>query len=67
MKARITRGTLVLDPPLLEELGIDENGEVEISRQNGAIVLRPVRQHKLDELLAEMDEQYGSVFKRLAE
>ena len=42
MKARLTRGALVLDPPLLAWLGIDENGEVEISRGEGAFVLRPI-------------------------
>jgi len=67
MKAKLTRGALVLDPPLLAELGIDENGEVEISREEGAIVLRPIRERKLDQLLEEMDEQYASVFRRLAE
>lgn len=65
MKTRLTRGALVLDPPLLEELGIDENGEVEISSDGRVLTITPVR--KLDGLLDEMDEQYGSVFKRLAQ
>jgi antitoxin MazE len=62
---------LVLDKPLLEQLGIDENTTLEISTNGDVLVVTPVRdrarQRKLKKALEEMDQQYGGVFKRLAE
>jgi antitoxin component of MazEF toxin-antitoxin module len=62
---------LVLDKPLLEALGLDENSEVEISTNGQVLVMTPkpnlARQKKLKRILDELDEEYGGVFKRLAE
>lgn len=62
---------LVLDKPLLEQLGIDERTPLEISTNGDVLVVTPVRnrarERKLKKALEEMDREYGGVFKRLAE
>lgn len=62
---------LVLDKPLLEQLGIDEDTPLELSTNGDVLVVTPVRdrarQRKLKKALQEMDRQYDGVFKRLAE
>jgi antitoxin component of MazEF toxin-antitoxin module len=75
MKKKLTRTgnsvALVLDKPLLEQVGLDENSEVEISTNGDIVLITPVRQkarrRKLGGILDTMDEQYGGVFRRLAE
>lgn len=75
MKKKLTRTgnsvALVLDKPLLEQVGLDENSEVEISTNGDIVLITPVRQkarrRKLAGILDTMDEQYGGVFRRLAE
>jgi antitoxin component of MazEF toxin-antitoxin module len=74
MVKRLTRTgnslALVLDKPLLEQLGIDENTPLEISTNGDVLVVTPVRdrarERKLKKALEDMDQQYGGVFKRLA-
>lgn len=62
---------IVLDKPLLEQLGIDENSELEISTNGDVLVITPVRdrarERKLKKILEELDREYGGVFRRLAE
>jgi len=62
---------LVLDKPLLEALGIDENTELDLSTNGDVLVVTPARdrarQKKLKKILEELDRQYGGVFRRLAE
>jgi len=62
---------LVIDKPLLETLGIDENTELEISTNGDLLVVTPVRdrarEKKLKKILADLDREYGGVFRRLAE
>jgi len=62
---------LVLDKPLLEALGIDEDTALEISTNGDVLVVTPVRdrarQRKLKKILEELDREYGGVFRRLAE
>jgi antitoxin MazE len=62
---------LVLDKPLLEQLGIDETSELEISTNGDVLVVTPVRdracEKKLKKILEELDREYGGVFRRLAE
>jgi antitoxin component of MazEF toxin-antitoxin module len=62
---------LVLDKPLLEQLGLDENSDVELSTNGDVIVLTPVRgsarQKKLLKIMEELDDQYGGLFRRHAE
>jgi antitoxin MazE len=62
---------IVLDKPLLETLGIDENTELELSTNGQVLVLTPMRdparEKKLKKILEELDREYGGVFRRLAE
>ncbi len=75
MKKKLTRTgnsvALVLDKPILEQLGVDENSEVEVSTNGDVLVMTPVRdearRHNLDKILEELDAEYGGVFRRLAE
>ena len=75
MVKRLTRTgnslALVLDKPLLEELGIDENSDLELSTNGDVLVVTPLRDHgrerTLAKILEELDREYGGVFRRLAE
>ena len=62
---------LVIDKPLLEALEIDADTELEVSTDGEVLVIAPVRDRrrtkKLAEIVAEAHEQYGGVFKRLAD
>jgi len=62
---------VVLDKPILEAVGLDENSEVEVSTNGQIIVLAPkpdsARTRRLKRILDELDSEYGGVFKRLAE
>jgi hypothetical protein len=69
MKAKIKRVeegvVLVSDQPILDQLG--DGTEVEISPSGSAFVLTPVDRVQLRRILEEMDQQYGNVFRKLAE
>lgn len=75
MSKRLTRTgnslALVIDKPLLDALDIDAETELELSTDGDVLVVSPVRARKrrakVKELVAEAHEQYGGVFKRLAE
>jgi len=75
MPKRLTRSgnslALVIDRPLLEALEIDADTELELSTDGDVLVVTPVRDRKRKkrtaDLLAEAHEQYGGVFRRLAE
>jgi antitoxin MazE len=75
MRKKLTRTgnsvALVLDKPILEQLGVDENSEVEVSTNGDVVVITPIRddarRRKLNAILEELDEEYGGVFRRLAE
>jgi antitoxin component of MazEF toxin-antitoxin module len=75
MKKKLTRTgnsvALVLDKPVLEQLGLDENSEVEVSTNGDVLVMTPLRsaarRRKLSKVLEQMDAQYAGVFRRLAE
>jgi antitoxin component of MazEF toxin-antitoxin module len=62
---------LVLDKPLLEQMGLEEGSEVELSSNGQVVMITPVRENarrrKLQSILDKIDEQYGGVFKKLAE
>ncbi len=62
---------LVLDRPLLDEVGIDEKTPLEVSTDGRVIVISPVRDKrrtaKLRAIVAEAHAKYGGVFRRLAE
>jgi len=74
MVKRLTRTgnslALILDRPLLEQAGIDETTQVEVSTDGDVIVISPVRAKKrsarLHKALDEINDRYAGVFKRLA-
>jgi antitoxin component of MazEF toxin-antitoxin module len=75
MVKRLTRAgnslALVIDRPLLEALEIDAETELELSTDGDVLVVTPLRGRertgRVAELVAEAHEQYGGVFRRLAE
>jgi antitoxin MazE len=62
---------LVLDKPLLDELGLDENSEVEISTNGQIIVVTPkrssARERKFRNAADKINRKYAGLFKRLSE
>jgi antitoxin component of MazEF toxin-antitoxin module len=62
---------LVLDKPLLEELGLDENAEVEVSTNGQVIVITPkrsaARQRRFRKAADKVNRKYAGLFKRLSE
>lgn len=62
---------LVLDKPLLEELGLDENAEVEVSTNGQIIVITPkrssARERKFRKAADKINSKYAGLFKRLSE
>ena len=75
MIKRLTRTgnsvALVLDKPLLEELGLDENAEVEVSTNGQVIVITPkrnsARDRKFRKAVDKVNRKYAGLFKRLSE
>jgi antitoxin component of MazEF toxin-antitoxin module len=62
---------LVIERPVLDLLGIDENTSLEISTDGESLVVAPVRDAKrrkrFERALAASNERYGRALKRLAE
>jgi antitoxin MazE len=62
---------LVLDKPLLEQLGIDEDTELEISTNGDVLVVTPVRdrarERKFRKAAEKINRKYEGLFRRLAE
>jgi antitoxin MazE len=62
---------LVLDKPLLHQLGIDEETELEISTNGDVLVVSPfrgnARQRKFRKAVVKINDQYSGLFKRLSE
>jgi antitoxin MazE len=75
MVKRLTRTgnsfALVLDKPLLEELGIDEETPLELSTNGDVLVVTPVRdrarERKFRKAVEKINRKYAGLFKRLAE
>jgi len=68
---------IVIDKPILELLGIDENTELEISTDGESLLIRPVskttkrirkisKNKKLQKIFEENIKEYNSVLKKLA-
>jgi antitoxin MazE len=61
---------LVLDKPLLETLGIDENTELEISTNGDVIVVTPTRdkarERKFRKAVQKINRKYAGLFRKLA-
>jgi antitoxin component of MazEF toxin-antitoxin module len=62
---------LVIERPVLDLLGIDENTSLEISTDGESLVVAPLRDSKrrkrFEQALAASNERYGRALKRLAE
>lgn len=62
---------LVLDKPLLEELGLDESSEVEVSTNGQILIVAPKRnssrERKFRESADKIHRKYAGLFKRLSE
>jgi len=62
---------VVLDKPLLEELGLDEGAEVEVSTNGQIIVITPrrgaARERKFRNAAEKINRKYAGLFKRLSE
>jgi antitoxin component of MazEF toxin-antitoxin module len=62
---------LILDELLRETLEIDADTEFELSTDGDVLVVTPIRTHpraeRLDEVVAEVRDRHGGVFRRLAE
>jgi antitoxin component of MazEF toxin-antitoxin module len=62
---------LVLDKPMLEELGLDENAEVEVSTNGQVIVITPkrssARERRFRNAADRINRKYAGLFKRLSE
>ncbi len=62
---------LVIDPSILQQLGIDETTPLEISTDGRALVVLPAqdeeRRKRFDEALAEGNRRYEKTLKRLSE
>lgn len=63
---------VILDRAILELLGLEENGEVQLTVRGGALVLTPVRpraisQKRFEESLARVMRKRRTALRRLAE
>jgi len=62
---------LVLDKPLLEQLGIDEKTELELSTNGDVLVVTPVRdrarERKFKKAIEKVNRKYAGLFRKLAE
>lgn len=62
---------LVIERPILELLGIDEETSLDISTDGQALVIAPAqnkpRRKKFDKALKSTNQRYGKALKRLAE
>ncbi len=62
---------IVLDKPLLEQLGLDENSEVEMSTNGQILVIMPkrdsARERKFRKSADKINRKYAGLFKRLSE
>ncbi len=75
MRKKLTRTgnslALVLDKPLLDQVGIDADTPLEVSTDGQIIVISPARDRrrtaKLKAIAAEAHAKYGGAFRRLAE
>ena len=71
MKKRLTKTgnslALVLDKPLLEQLGIDEHTPLELSTNGDVLVVTPVRDRRFRKAADKINRKYAGLFRRLSE
>ena len=63
---------LIIDQPVLDLLGLEERGEVQLTIENGSLVVTPVNPRSIDrerfaELLDQLVERRREVLQRLAQ
>ena len=63
---------LILDRPILELLGLEENGEVQLTVSDGSLVVTPVHprtisRERFEACLERVVDERRDVLKRLAE
>ena len=63
---------LILDKPILELLGLEENAEVQLTVQDGSLIItpanpQPVDKERIDELLNQMIDSRRDVYRQLAQ
>ena len=62
---------LVLDRPLLDQLGLDEHAEVELSTNGQVLVVTPkrdpARERKFRKSVEKINQKYSGLFRRLSE
>lgn len=74
MRKKLTRTgnsvALVLDKGLLEQLGLEENAEVELSTNGEVLVVTPirdaVRERRFRRSAEKVTEKYAGLFRRLS-
>jgi len=61
---------LVLEKPLLDHLGLDENSELELSTDGRVLVItptrNPTREERIRKVMEKIDRKYAGVFERLS-
>ena len=75
MRKKLTRSgnsvALVLDKPLLEQLGLSENQEVELSTNGDVLVVTPIRDaaraRKFKKSADKIATKYAGLFRRLSQ
>lgn len=63
---------LILDKPILELLGLEEEGQVKLTIADGSLIVTPTDPHPIDDdrfeaSLKRLIEERRDVFRRLAE
>jgi antitoxin component of MazEF toxin-antitoxin module len=62
---------VVLEKPLLDRLGLDENSEVDMSIDGKVLVITPqrnlTREERFRKAADKIDKQYAEVFRRLSD
>ena len=58
---------LVLDEALLQDLGLDENSEVEVSTDGKVLIVAPTRAERFRKAMDEINRPYDGVFRRLSD
>ena len=62
---------ILIDKPILELLHLDKDTELEVTTENGKLVIFPKKdrlqaEERIEEILKKLDKKYGKVFKNLA-
>jgi antitoxin component of MazEF toxin-antitoxin module len=62
---------LILDKTILDQLGLDENAEVELFTNGQVLIVTPrrgpARERKFREIVDEINKKYAGVFRRLSD